>query len=167
MRSGHDSAYLARIWYIDTVKTTTLTYKIDIDADKKTVFTYLSDWDKQSEWILFTTVRKVSIGPNNDGTLLLAETKVGPLKVVDTMLVSEWSPYEKIVVTHTGRIVLGKGIFEIKENSDHRCTFIWKEVTPIPFGYLGRIGLVIVKPLLKLVFNMSLRKLKKNVEASL
>jgi hypothetical protein len=146
------------------MKTVTLTFKITIAADQKRIFDYLSDWQKQSDWILFTTVHKVSTAPNQKGTTLLATTKFSLLKFVDTMRVAEWLPPQKIVVEHTGRVILGKGVFKIQKISENNCEFTWEEITPIPFGFVGQIGLITLKPLLKIMFGMSLKKLKSNIE---
>ena len=102
--------------------------------------------------------------PNQKDPLLLAITKIGPFKVQDTMIVTDWQPHERIVVEHMGRIVLGKGVFTIKEISNEVSSFTWQEITPIPFGPIGRIGLFLVKPILSIVFGKSLKKLKKNIE---
>lgn len=144
--------------------TVILTFKVSINANPKTIFDYLTDWEKQSDWILFTNVKKVSSGPNQKGTLLWAATGFGFCKFIDTMMVTEWQPNRTIVVEHTGRVVLGKGVFTINEIHNHECEFIWQEITPVPFGIVGRVGLVFVKPMMRLFFDWSLRKLKRNVE---
>lgn len=146
------------------MKTAKLIYKVNIASDQKTIFEYLSDWEKQSDWILFTTVHKVSTSPNQQGTELLATTSFGTLKFIDTMVVTEWLPNQKIVVAHVGRVILGKGVFKIRKTSEKSCEFIWEEITPVPFGFVGQTGLVIVKPLMKLLFGLSLKKLKRNIE---
>jgi len=94
----------------------------------------------------------------------LATTKIGPLKLADTMVITEWEPHMKIVVEHTGRVILGKGVFNVKEISDDETEFLWQEITPIPFGQLGKIGFFIVKPILNTMFGMSLKRLKRNIE---
>jgi hypothetical protein len=152
--------------YIGKVKTVTLSYSVNISADQKTIFDYLTDWDKQSDWIMFTTVNKLSTSPNQEGTKLSAMTKFGLLKFIDTMVVTEWNPYEKIIVEHTGRVILGKGLFRIQSTALNSCEFIWEEITPVPFGIIGQIGLFIVKPIMKLLFGLSLKKLKRNIETT-
>lgn len=147
------------------MKIVTLTFSIVINSTPQTIFEYVSDWEKQSDWILFTTVKLVEGLPNQKDPLLLAVTKFGPLKVVDTMVVTDWQPYERIVVEHTGRIVLGKGVFTIKNTINEASTFTWQEITPIPFGLFGQICLVLAKPVMNIVFGKSLRKLKNNIEA--
>jgi hypothetical protein len=146
------------------VKTVTLNFSTEIRAKPQTVFEYVSNWEKQSEWILFTKVKLLQGAPNQKDPLLLAITKIGPFKVQDTMIVTDWQPHERIVVEHMGRIVLGKGVFTIKEISNEVSSFTWQEITPIPFGPIGRIGLFLVKPILSIVFGKSLKKLKKNIE---
>ena len=146
------------------MKTTTLTFSIIIHADQQTIFNYVADWEKQSDWILFTTVKKLANTAHQQKPMLLATTKFGPLKFVDTMIVTDWQPYDRIVVEHTGRIILGKGIFTIHIISDNSCEFVWQEITPVPFGFIGRAGLVIIKPLINSMFGMSLKKLKSNIE---
>ena len=146
------------------MKTTTLTFSIIIHADQQTIFNYVADWEKQSDWILFTTVKKLANTAHQQKPTLLATTKFGPLKFVDTMIVTDWQPYDRIVVEHTGRTILGKGIFTIHIISDNSCEFVWQEITPVPFGFIGRAGLVIIKPLINSMFGMSLKKLKSNIE---
>ena len=152
--------------YSGDMKTATLTFKIMIAADQHVIFDYLSDWQKQSDWILFTTVEKVSAEPDGTGTKLLAKTGYGPLTFIDTMLVTEWLPPASITVEHTGRVILGKGVFTIRTVTEHSCEFIWQEITPVPFGLVGRIGLIIVKPFLNIMFGTSLKKLKTTIETA-
>ena len=149
------------------MKTVTLSFNIEICAKPKAIFHYVSDWEKQSEWILFTKVKLIEGSPNQKDPLLLAITKIGPIKVQDTMVVTDWQPFERVVVEHTGRMVLGKGVFTIKKISNDVSSFTWQEITPIPFGIVGRICLVFVKPLLNFLFNASLKKLKNNVEQNI
>jgi hypothetical protein len=149
------------------MKTVTLTFSIEINAKPKTIFEYVSTWEKQSEWILFTKVKLLKGLPNQKDPLLLAITGVGPVKFKDTMVITNWSPYKLIVVEHTGRVVLGKGVFTIEEISDSNSKFTWQEITPIPFGLVGKIGLVLIRPIMNIAFGKSLKKLKNNIEKSI
>lgn len=147
------------------MNTMTLTYTVAIHTNQKAVFEYVSDWERQSDWILFTTVKLLSEPTTEQEINLLAITKIGPLQLVDTMVVSDWRPYERIIVEHTGRIILGKGIFSINKISDVDCEFVWQEITPVPLGIFGRIVVTLSKPLIKIPFTISLRRLKTNIEA--
>ena len=148
------------------MKTVTLTFSVMIRASQQTIFDYVSDWEKQSDWILFTTVKQLSNSAKRQDADLLAETKLGPIKLVDTMVVTDWQPFKRIVVEHTGRVILGKGIFSVHKISDDSCEFTWEEITPVPFGLIGRVGLTIIMPVIKLLFNSSLKTLKANLEVS-
>ncbi|MBC7581887.1 SRPBCC family protein [Aeromicrobium sp.] len=146
------------------MNTITLTFKIDIQATQQTVFEYVSDWERQSGWIPFTTVKNLSESVKGQGASLLAVTGFGPLKFSDTMVVTTWQPYDTIVVEHTGRIVLGKGVFSVHPHADDSCTFVWQEITPVPFGLIGQAGLFLIKPLMNSMFDRALKKLKSNIE---
>jgi hypothetical protein len=148
------------------MKTVTLTFKITILASQRDVFDYVSDWERQSDWIMFTTVKRLSDATSQDDVNLLAITKFGPIKLVDTMVVTDWHPYDRINIEHTGRLVLGRGVFSVKEISKNTCEFIWQEITPVPFGLIGRAGLAIFMPLFRMPFDRSLKKLKFNIEQS-
>lgn len=147
------------------MKTVTLTFSIVIRADQRTVFDYVSAWDKQSDWIVLTTVKELSSSVPQLDTVLLAVTKLGPFKVADTMVVTEWQPYKRIVVEHTGRIILGKGVFTVQKITNDTCEFVWQEITPVPFGFVGRVGLFFVTPIMKTLFGRSLHNLKRNIES--
>ncbi len=147
------------------MKTVTLSFSIVVNADQKTIFDYVSDWERQSEWILFTTVKDLSPREQPQDHSLLAITKFGPIRLVDTMIVTAWKPYDKIVVEHTGRIVLGKGVFTVTRLSQDSCEFTWREITPVPFGLLGQAVLLIFRPLIRWPFMKSLKTLKAIIEA--
>lgn len=147
------------------MNTVTLTFSITIRANQQTIFDYVSDWEKQSDWILFTTVKKLTDPIHTKDVTLLATTKFGPIKFVDSMVVTDWQPPKKITVEHTGRIILGKGVFTVREISDTTCQFIWEEITPVPFGLVGRLGLVVISPFMRLMFNRSLMNLRNNIES--
>lgn len=146
--------------------TVTLTFAVTINATAHQIFEYLTDWEQQADWISFTTVQKLSSGPNAVGTEVLAVTALGPLRLVDTMVLTKFMPPLLMSVEHTGRVILGKGVFSVQENSSDTCVFTWQEITPVPFGLAGRAALFVVRPVLKLLFNGSLEKLKQNIEAS-
>ena len=147
------------------MKTVTLTFQITIQATPRVIFDYVSDWEKQSHWILFTTVQKISDPTQKYDTQLLATTKFGPIKFVDMMVVTDWQPFERIVVEHTGRIILGKGVFSVEKVSANSSRFVWQEITPVPFGIFGRLGLAILRPLMNILFGISLKKLRNNIES--
>lgn len=143
------------------MKNFTLKFSVEIKASQKQVFNYLTDWEKQSEWILFTIVSKTSESANQIGTTLSAKTGFGPFSFVDTMTLLEYIPDKLVTVEHTGKIIRGRGVFQIEKLSKNKCIFTWLEITPVPFGFLG---VLVTKPVLKILFGFSLKKLRKNLE---
>ena len=78
-----------------------------IDAPPQTVWAAVTDWPRQSEWMLGTTVRATDLGGVGVGGGVEAFTGVGRLGVLDTMVITEWDPPRRCVVLHTGRLVQG------------------------------------------------------------
>jgi hypothetical protein len=98
----------------------------------------MTDWVAQGEWMPFTTVTLVS-GDGALGTELSARTGLGRLAVVDDMRIDVWEPPTRCEVEHTGRVVRGRGIFEIRPIGPQRCRMTWTEQVD---GVLARLGAV-------------------------
>lgn len=123
-----------------------LTVRVDVDAEPETVFAAATDWNRQSEWILGTTVRVTRGDGSSVGSEVAAFTGVGGVGVTDTMLVVSWDAPRRCEVQHTGRIVRGYGVFTVRPNG-HGATFEWTERLELPLGAVGRLGWRFVSPL--------------------
>lgn len=145
------------------MKIVTLTFKISIPANPATLFTYLTEWENFTDWILFTRVAILSQTAQQVGTKLQSVTTIGPLSSIDGLVVTECVAAERIILEHTTRKYFNKGVFTIKQTSDATCLLIWQEITPVPFGYIGRAVLVIICPFLGIFYYASLHRLKKNI----
>jgi hypothetical protein len=139
-----------------------LSESVDIEAPPERVWTALTDWVRQGEWILATDVRPV-IGPARGvGGRLVAVTGVPlpggrRLGVVDTMEITRWEPPTRVDVLHTGRVVRGPGTFEIRPRGEH-STFVWSERLELPLGSVGRLGWPLVEPVVRAGYRSSLRR---------
>jgi carbon monoxide dehydrogenase subunit G len=84
-----------------------------IDAPIETVWDALADIESHVEWmadaraIRFTSERTEGVGTTFD-----CDTKVGPLRLVDKMEVTEWTPEQAMAVRHIG-LVTGEGRFTL------------------------------------------------------
>jgi carbon monoxide dehydrogenase subunit G len=139
-----------------------LTETVDVDAPAEQVWTALTDWRSQGEWMLGTDVRTVDGEAQGVGGRLAARTGVPlpggrHLGVLDTMLVTRWEPPTRVDVRHTGRIVRGTGVFEIVPRGE-RSTFVWTEQLDLPLGALGRLGWPLVRPAMRAGVRLSLRR---------
>lgn len=146
------------------IRTKTLTYSIVVNANTETVFHYMTDWSRQSEWVLFTDVRMLSKAPNQVGTTLSARTHLGPIGFTDTMVITKWLSPTNCTVEHTGKVVKGIGVFSVETISSNQSKFVWQEITNVAFGAFGSAGLAIAEPFLSLLFNRSLKKMRDNIE---
>ena len=136
-----------------------------IDAPPEAVWDAVTDWPRQSEWMLGTVVRSTDLGGVGVGGGLEAFTGVGRLGFLDTMVITEWDPPRRCVVLHTGKVVKGLGIFEVVALPGGRSRFVWAEELDVPLGVLGRAGWPIVRPGFAWGVRRSLQKLARDVEA--
>jgi len=131
---------------------------VDIDAPPAAVRAALTDWSRQGEWMLATTVRPTYQNGQGVGGRLAARTGLGPLAVLDTMTISTWEPPYRCVVRHTGRVVRGAGAFEVGDLPGGRSRFTWVEWLDLPLGRVGSAGFLLVRPAVTAGIALSLRR---------
>ena len=139
-----------------------LVEEIHIAAPPQQVWAALVDWDRQGEWMLLTDVRAGEQGGRGVGGRLAATTglrlpgrrRVG---VLDTMLITRWQPPNRVDVRHTGRVVRGTGVFEVRP-SGAGTLFVWTEDLDLPLGVLGRLAWPVVRPVTAIGVRLSLRR---------
>jgi len=119
---------------------------VDVDAPPEQTWAAITDWERQGEWILATRVRRISAARSGLGTEIEALTGIGRLGVRDRMRVTEWDPPRRCTMEHTGRLIRGRGIFEVTAHPAG-SRFAWTEALELPFGLLGRVGWPLVRPL--------------------
>jgi uncharacterized protein YndB with AHSA1/START domain len=136
-----------------------------VDAPPEAVWAAVTDWERQSEWMLGTTVRGTAGGGVGVGGGIEAFTGVGRLGFLDTMVVTEWDPPRLCTVRHTGRVVRGDGWFEVFALPGGRSRFVWAEELDLPLGALGRVGWTLVRPAFAAGVRLSLQRLARAVEA--
>jgi uncharacterized protein YndB with AHSA1/START domain len=139
-----------------------LVERVDVDAPPERVWAALTAWDRQGEWMQATDVTTVGGPAQGVGGRIAAHTGLPVaggrrLGVLDTRVITAWEPPRRAVVEHTGRIVRGRGVFEV-ESRDGGTTVVWREELDLPLGPLGRLGWPLVRPLVVLGFRRSLRR---------
>ena len=135
-----------------------------VDAPPQLVWDAITDWPRQSEWMLGTTVRATDLGGVGVGGGIEAFTGVGKAGFLDTMVITEWDPPRRCVVRHTGAVVKGLGIFEVLALPGNRSRFVWAEELDLPLGVLGRLGWPVVRPGFAWGVRRSLQKLARDIE---
>ena len=140
-----------------------LTVSVDVEAPPLQVWRALVDWERQGEWMPLTDVQVVSGDPHGVGGRIDARTgmPVGNRRVglVDTMEITGWHPPYRVEVLHTGRVVRGPGIFEVRSRMAG-ATVVWTEQLDLPLGRLGRLGWPLVRPAAAFALHMGLSRFR-------
>jgi hypothetical protein len=144
--------------------TAELSVPVEVDAPAAVVWSYVTDWERQGEWMLGTRVRVTGGDGRGVGTTLRAVTGVGPLGVVDTMDVVEFTEPAngapgRATVRHTGRVIRGEGFFEVVALGPQRSRFTFTELVDLPLGAVGRAGWPLVRPVVRAGFVASLKRM--------
>ena len=84
------------------------------------------EWMADAESITFTTDQR-----RGEGTVFECRTKVGPLRTLDKMTVTEWVDGVRMAVSHNG-IVQGVGVFELASPTPTTTQFSWTEDLRFP-----------------------------------
>lgn len=123
-----------------------LTVRVDVNAPPETVFAAATDWERQGEWILGTTVRIRHGDGRSVGSEVEAITGIRGIGVSDSMQITVWEPPARCEVRHLGRVVRGTGIFAVQLRGRGGATFEWTEQLELPLGALGELGGTLVRP---------------------
>ena len=114
---------------------------------------------RQREWIWGTRVS----GGHGTGAEVTGRTGIGPVGFTDHMVITEWDPPRRCVVTHTGRVIRGQGIFEVTPRG-HGSEFRWTEQVQLPVPpAIGALAARVITPLAGWGLRSSLRRFARLV----
>ena len=139
---------------------------IEIDATPARVWEVVEPVENHVDWMHdAVAIRFTGEQTRGVGTEFLCDTKVGPIKLVDRMEITEWVPGEVMGVRHIG-LVTGSGRFTLEPiDLGRRTRFVWQEELTFPWWLGGPIGAYIGgKVVLRAIWNRNLRGLKQLVE---
>ena len=137
---------------------------VPVRAPASAVWDAVTDWDAQGQWMPATRVRAVDGDGQGVGGRIEAFTGFGRLGLLDTMVVTEWSPPTWCAVDHTGRVVRGTGAFRVEQTPDG-AVFTWSEDLELPGGPLGGAGWHLISPVVRLGVRYALTRLARSIEA--
>jgi uncharacterized protein YndB with AHSA1/START domain len=141
---------------------------IEIDATPERVWEVVEPVENHVDWMHdAVAIRFTGEQTRGVGTEFLCDTKVGPIKLVDRMEITEWTPGEVMGVRHTG-LVTGSGRFTLEPiDLGRRTRFVWQEELTFPWWLGGPLGAYIGgKVVLRAIWQRNLRGLKRLVEES-
>jgi hypothetical protein len=101
------------------------------------------------------------------GTTFACDTKVGPIRLVDQMEITQWEPPAVMGVRHTG-VVTGSGRFTLVPiDLGRRTRFTWSEDLSFPWWLGGRVGERLGGRLvMRTIWRRNLRELERLVSAA-
>jgi polyketide cyclase/dehydrase/lipid transport protein len=137
---------------------------VTIDAPPAEVWRVVEPIERHVEWmadavaITFTGMQTRGVGTTFD-----CLTKVGPFRLVDRMVVTEWTPARTMGIEHRGA-VSGRGRFRLRRRPRDRTRFTWSERLRFPWWMGGPVGALAAKPILRAIWRRNLRTLKGLIE---
>jgi carbon monoxide dehydrogenase subunit G len=130
-------------------------------------------WMADAAEIRFTGDRREGVGATFE-----CETRVGPLRTVDRMVVTEWEPGRAMGVDHRG-LVTGTGRFSLEpagsagaaagagagaSGGAGATVLTWDEDLRFPWWLGGPVASVAARPVLRRLWSGNLRRFSERVE---
>ncbi len=132
---------------------------VDIPAARSQVWQSVSDIASHVTWMRDAVdIRFEGDKRRQVGTEFVCDTKIGPLRTSDRMLVTEWEDECSLGIQHKG-IVSGVGTMTLDVLSPHSTKVTWEENLSLPLRFGGRIGELVAKPLLGRLWQGNLKRL--------
>lgn len=136
---------------------------VEVDAPPQAVWEAVTDWPRQSEWIIGTEVAVVAGDGRSPGSRIEAYTGRRPVGFLDTMTITAWEPPHRVRVQHDGRLLRGPGEITVRPVG-RRSVLSWSEDLELPLGVLGAVGWRVARPAVRWGFRRSLQAFARSVE---
>jgi hypothetical protein len=149
-----------------------ITVSVEIDATRDHVWSVVEPVERHVDWMHdAVAIRFEGDQTRGVGTSFLCDTKIGPIKLVDRMEITEWQAPGVMGVRHTG-MVTGSGRFTLEpidpspEGHGRRTRFVWQETLVFPWWLGGPLGAFIGgKVVLRAIWARNLKGLRTLVES--
>ena len=143
--------------------------EVAVAAPANEVWAYVTDWERQGEWVPLTRVEREDRADHVGGRLR-AWTGFGPVGFWDTMVITAWEPPTagaagRCEVLHTGRVVRGDAGFTVTPAGAGRCTAAWWERVDLPGGPVGRLLWRLASPLAERLLTRVMAGMARRAEA--
>ena len=103
-------------------------------------------------------------GPIGVGSKMRVPTQILFFRTVDIMEVTEFDPPKRWTVLHRG-LVTGEGTFLLENSPSPGTTIVeWHERLAAPLGRLGRLGMTVMRPVLRRQFQANLERFRELCE---
>ncbi len=128
----------------------------------------LESIERHVEWMHDArSIEFVSEQRRGVGTRFVCDTRVGPLRLRDTMTVTDWEPPHLMGIRHDA-VVSGRGQFRLRglEGERPRTELTWAETLRFPWWMGGTLGGRVAAPVLRRLWRRNLGTLKRRAEAA-
>ena len=135
---------------------------VDLQTDPETAFAAVVDLPSQEKWIIATKLYPIEGDASvpHVGSRLAAFSGVGSIGFLDTMVVTEYDPPYRWVTDKDGDLLRGVGIMQVEPRLEG-CRVTWANELELPFGVIGRVGWLVVRPVARILMQASLRRLAR------
>jgi hypothetical protein len=141
----------------------TITMSVDIGRGADAVWPHLVEWEALPRWMTeMRDVRVLSTHREGIGVEAAATVRVGGVSTRDRIRVTRWEPPAILEIAHLGW-VRGTGYMELSPTEGGTRLF-WREALVPPWGVVGRLGLLLYRPLLRRTFRRDLALLRSLAE---
>jgi len=124
------------------------------------VWTDIRELSSHVEWMQdATAIRFTSDSHEGVGTRFECDTRIGPLRLTDTMIVTAWEEQRTIGIRHEG-VVTGRGRFTIEPGPGQTTRFAWTEELAFPWWLGGPVGAFVGSYVLRAVWTRNLANLR-------
>ena len=135
-----------------------------LPASPERVWEYVGQIDTHVEWMHdAVAIHFQSDQRHGVGTSFETDTKVGPLRLTDKMVITEWDPGRAMGIRHTG-VVTGSGRFTL-EAAEGGTRFTWEEDLRFPAWMGGSLGGRAGAVVLKRIWQANLDNLRRHFVA--
>jgi hypothetical protein len=136
-----------------------------IAATPTAVWQVASDLAAQPVWMHDAhAIRFVSPQTSGVGVVMDCDTRIGPIRLTDRMVVTQWVEGREIAIRHQG-LVSGTGRFTM--DPDRAGTrFTWSEDLRFPWWLGGPVAGAAARPVLAALWRRDLRRLRMLAETA-
>ncbi|HMC08471.1 MAG TPA: SRPBCC family protein [Actinomycetota bacterium] len=136
---------------------------VALAAPPEAVWPYLVDWERLGLWMEeASNFRVITSQREGVGVEARATVRIGGITTVDTIRVSRWEPPEWLEIQHMGW-VKGSGLMHCRPTVGGSYLW-WRERLLPPWGWIGWLGVRVLRPLMRRTFQRDLALLKELVE---
>jgi hypothetical protein len=135
-----------------------------IPADVGSVWRRIADVTTHHEWM--SDARAVTLSPEGApgvGSRLVVDTRIGPFRTSDVMVVTAWAEGESITVAHQGTVG-GSGVISVAPDGDGSVVS-WREALNFPWWLGGPLAGWVAGAVLRRVWASNLARLEELVSS--